>query len=77
MAKKKEKIGKELKQLRYRFHLEFDELWKNGQMERSDAYKWLAKELGVSEGAAHASTFNRKMCYSAMEAVKRFKTSAK
>lgn len=47
--------GPETRKARSAAHAAFDPLWKRGQMKRSQAYKWLAAQLGQSPGETHIS----------------------
>lgn len=54
--------GRELREARQRAHAAFDPLWKSGKMKRANAYKWLAKKLGVAAvhiGESGLGTCNR------------------
>lgn len=44
-------------------HEEFDKLWKNKYMSRSDAYKWLAKKLNIPLYKCHISKLNESQCF--------------
>lgn len=43
----------ETRALRQRAHLSFDRIWRRQHMHRAQAYRWLARELNVSEPEAH------------------------
>lgn len=43
-------------------HKAFDLLWKSGKMRRTDAYKWLATELGLSKELCHIKKFDVETC---------------
>lgn len=43
----------ELRKARSAAHAEFDPLWQMGYMKRTDAYSWLASELGIPVKQAH------------------------
>ncbi|KZX00100.1 hypothetical protein JL49_13495 [Pseudoalteromonas luteoviolacea] len=43
-------------------HRTFDQLWRNGHMKRQDAYKWLAKKLGVNGKDCHIGMFDVETC---------------
>lgn len=45
--------------LKHKAHLSFDRLWKTGKMTRSEAYQWLAIELGVPASEAHMAAMSR------------------
>lgn len=54
-----------------RTHASFDRLWKSCRMSRSVAYKWLAKELGISVNRTHVGMFDFEQCQRAIIAVER------
>ena len=44
------------RQMRKKVHALFDRIWQDGElgrMSKAGAYRWLAEQLGVSEGEAH------------------------
>lgn len=43
----------EIGQLRHRAHVAFDRIWRQGHMTRSQAYGWLAVQLGIPSDEAH------------------------
>jgi len=43
-------------------HEAFDPLWREGDMNRTEAYKWLAKHLGISVKRCHIAMFNTDTC---------------
>ena len=47
---------------RVQAHRSFDRLWKRRGMERRNAYRWLAKEMDLSMGAAHIGGFEMDQC---------------
>ena len=47
-------------------HQVFDSLWKQRHMSRTAAYKWLAKQMGLSEGTAHIGGFEMDQCQKAI-----------
>lgn len=46
---------KTTRHLRAKAHESFDVLWRSGLMKRSDAYRWLARELEIDGEACHIS----------------------
>jgi hypothetical protein len=46
---------KTTRHLRAKAHESFDQLWRSGLMTRSDAYRWLARELEIDGEACHIS----------------------
>ncbi len=53
-------------------HIAFDKLWKSGHMSRSQAYAWLAHELGMSRKRAHIENFDVAQCKYVIARVKHF-----
>ena len=47
-------------------HAVFDELWKEGYMSRSEAYRWLAKEMGRE---IHFSELSEEECYEVIDLI--------
>ncbi|CBW37994.1 conserved uncharacterised protein [Salmonella phage Vi01] len=43
-------------------HRSFDPIWKSGQRSRSDAYSWLAHNLGIKKRDCHIGLFDIDMC---------------
>jgi len=54
--------GSDLARARCQAHAAFDPKWKDGGMTRTEAYTWLAKELGIRQEACHMLNFNIEMC---------------
>ena len=44
-------------------HDEFDRLWKEGYMNREEAYTWLAKKMGISGKKCHMARLNESQCF--------------
>jgi hypothetical protein len=40
----------------------FDPIWQSGQMTRSQAYEWLAREMGLPKQRCHIGGFNEAQC---------------
>lgn len=59
------------KKARMTAHAAFDQLWKSGSMHRSQAYKWLAEQLGVEKKDCHIGKFDAAMCARVVEACNR------
>ena len=53
---------KELRQLRIQAHEHFDKYWKQGKMNRKEAYQWLAVKLNIPYEKCHIGMFNKEMC---------------
>ena len=54
--------NRQLRQWRKNAHTVFDPLWKSGKMSRSQAYKWLAQELGLPAKQTHIAMFDVDIC---------------
>lgn len=54
--------NQELRKAKNSAHREFDRLWKFGDMKRKDAYKWLAKTLGIDGSDCHIGMFDVSTC---------------
>lgn len=59
----------ELRKLKSLAHAAFDPLFRDGPMTRRQAYRWLAKELGISEDRCHIGEFDVHDCRRVIEAV--------
>lgn len=58
-----------LRQQRIMLHVEFDKLWKEGSMTRSEAYVWLARVTKTESRFAHIRYLNEEQCNQVMEAL--------
>lgn len=52
----------ELRRAKVAAHNAFDPLWKTGRMSRSQCYRWLAEQLGISKSQCHIGLFDVAMC---------------
>jgi hypothetical protein len=52
----------ELRSAKKMAHAAFDPLWREGHMTRSEAYAWLARELGISLEECHIGMFDVETC---------------
>lgn len=52
----------ELRKLRIEAHNAFDPIWRKGNKNRSEAYTWLAKKMGITTSKCHIGSFNLEMC---------------
>jgi len=52
----------DLREARKYTHSYFDRIWKHGYMDRSDAYKWLSKELNTPFEFTHIAMFSKVTC---------------
>lgn len=50
----------------------FERIWKSGYMPRTEAYRWLANELGISRAECHFGLFTESMCNLARDACRRY-----
>ncbi len=57
----------DLRALRDKTHKQFDRLYKNGFMSKSDAYRWLADILHTTMSEAHIGFLDEKSCLMVME----------
>ena len=53
-------------------HSSFDQLWRNTELNRSDAYEWLAKEMDMHPSKCHIGMFDIHEC---IEVIRLFKRS--
>lgn len=54
--------GSPLARARMKAHKAFDRLWQDGSMSRSQAYKWLARSMGISRERCHMIMFTEGDC---------------
>ena len=54
--------GAELRGWRQLAHAEFDPFWQGRDMNRFQAYVWLARQVGVSVRNCHIGMFDAEMC---------------
>lgn len=59
--------GSPLARARMRAHQVFDRFWQSGQMSRKQAYRWLARQMGIPVQRCHIILFSEGDC---MEVVK-------
>lgn len=52
--------NKELRVLKMEAHKYFDLIWKNKNLTRSDAYKWLSEKLNIEPKYTHIGMFSEK-----------------
>lgn len=43
-------------------HKHFDQLWKSGEMTRTEAYKWLSQVMGLRYEQSHIARFDLDQC---------------
>ena len=54
--------NKETKEWRIKAHDVFDKMWKNDEMNRKAAYRWMKKTLKITPEDAHIGKFDLDMC---------------
>jgi len=52
----------ELRAAKSAAHRMFDPIWRDGDMSRSEAYRWLAGQLGIDKKDCHIGMFDVDMC---------------
>jgi hypothetical protein len=57
-------------------HNVFDAYWKSRKMTRTQAYKWLAKSLGLSDKQAHIGGFEMDECQEVIDLCQKHKKEA-
>ncbi|MCT8350073.1 DUF3268 family zinc-finger domain-containing protein [Photorhabdus temperata] len=45
----------------------FEEIWQSGKLTRTDAYRWLARKLGINKCECHFGWFDIDTCHRAKE----------
>lgn len=56
-----------LRRARVKAHDRFDRLWRGGRMKRTDAYAWLAEQLGIKPEDCHIGMFDAAACARVVE----------
>lgn len=62
----------ELRAAKSRAHAAFDPLWQWGSMSRGAAYKWLAKQMGITQQDCHIGMFTVEQCEQVVTIVNNF-----
>ena len=57
---------KKTRSMRNACHKKFDRIWKNNEMSRTNAYKWLASVMKLTEEDAHIGKMNFEQCIQLM-----------
>lgn len=57
----------ELRRARTAAHAAFDPLWKDGEISRTRAYRWLATQLGMDAETCHIGMFDIATCRQVVE----------
>lgn len=60
----------ELRKAKQAAHAAFDPLWKDGKMQRREAYRWLSDALGIPGKQTHIGMFDVDQCKAVVAAVK-------
>lgn len=63
---------RELRNWKRNAHTYFDPIWQTGKLERTKAYGWLAKELGMPQHKCHIGMFDVETCRRVVAACRRF-----
>lgn len=61
------RLGDHITVARGEAHAAFDPLWKSGAMSRSQAYKWLAMQMGLRPDDCHMEKFTVEQCRKVVE----------
>ncbi len=61
----------EMRRWRSQAHQAFDPIWKKQGVARSEAYAWLAEELGLPQSETHIGMFDVDQCKATVRAVAR------
>jgi hypothetical protein len=61
--------NKPLREIRKLAHATFDPLWKDGQYGRGEAYRRLAKAMGITREDCHIAMFSIEQCKSVIQVV--------
>jgi hypothetical protein len=67
--------NKELRELKKQVHSQFDIIWREGLMSRTQAYKWLGRCMGLNKSLTHVGMFDCEQCERAIELCKGFLTA--
>mgnify|MGYP003655949060 CR=1 FL=1 len=62
--------NKELRIAKMQAHKSFDILWSDNHMTRDEAYKYLAKSMGIKKQNCHIGMFNENQCQQAINIAK-------
>jgi len=63
----------ELRMAKQGAHAAFDPIWKQGIMDRKQAYRWLADALCIPAKSCHIGMFTPEQCYSVVRVCNQFK----
>lgn len=59
--------NRELRMYKMRTHEWFDRIWQENYKERTEAYEWLADQLGIPDEYTHVGMFSIKTCKRAIK----------
>lgn len=62
----------ELRKAKIEAHKYFDSIWREGHMSRSEAYRWLADQLGMHPRGVHIGYFGVEQCVRVVEISRKF-----
>ena len=62
----------ELRRAKQRAHAVFDPFWKSRDMKRTEAYAWLAEQMGVSAANCHIGMFDVDGCRAVVAVVENY-----
>lgn len=54
-------------------HAAFDPIWRSGNKKRNQAYRWLAREMGIAKDDCHIGLFNILQCKKVVAVCRNFK----
>ncbi|PPL04968.1 zinc-finger-containing protein [Parapedobacter indicus] len=61
-----------LREARWYITYYFDTIWKNGHMPKAQAYRWMAKKLGITQKDFRIGWLDLKQCQKVIEVSKKF-----
>jgi hypothetical protein len=61
-SRRKRLVDRQLAARRIMAHNAFDPIWESGEMTRSEAYAWLAEQLGIPKKRCHMEQMDVAMC---------------
>lgn len=62
----------ELREMRSQVHWDFDQIWQLKHMTRTQAYEWLAEQMGISQEDCHVAMFDIVKCQQAQQILDKF-----
>lgn len=64
----------DLRRAKSEAHTAFDTMWRTRTMSRNGAYRWLAKELGITVDECHIGMFDLQQCRAVVDAVAQYRS---